>query len=886
MQRLYWRKLIRGRRRNEFQNVNNILWTVVLFVLFVLYFGAYWNRLIPYSEGWGINYAELISSGKVPYRDFYFYMPPLNLLIDWLIWKLSFHYIIIYRLWRCLERFVIGILFYKILKRVTKPEYACIASFLGLVIEAATVYDLLGDYNQTSNLLVLIMIKLLIDYIDIFNIDERREKRKLFCCGIVLGLIFLLKQTVFLAVSVLYFGILTYIFIVNKKRDYIRSVLAVVAGILVPFFLTFLYLWYNDALGAFILQVYLDMDAKGSIFDILLAFPRTILNYKTIILSFTIAAGIVYLEWVKKRKYSEKVKNFLLIYVMINCISIYGLMYSDALKSFGQIVHRKEAFYIAGIILLCVFLYLCKEKNIYRRSFACGFIVTLFIISILYVSAHGSFSSYLYFDIGAFDLLEELPCIYTLLSIILLFRLLFQYKKGQEKEILVHIVILVGGISISFACGMASGESMVSNRAGIILVPYLAVYTLSIKLYGEKIKKLFAITGMFIICTICMSQKIACAYSWWGWEDGVISFADSYDIEIEDLKGFRVNQNVKDMYEEITHVVEDNTDKDSVIYGFPYVKIFNILTENYQMNNFVPVPFYDVCSDSYAKEDAILLQGNPPDIVIWCDIPYCMETHERVFRNGEALGQRDIQNWFSTAVAREEYVLIAQYDSLFVYKKASDIPVGYTYFKSDKVFNTTLKSAEELGIVQEFFKGNGTEKSPYLIRNEEEFNKFRFLVNSGCRFTNCYFRQTRNLQFDKSDIYAPIGKWSEGTYFDGVYDGGNYYIAGLNIQEDSDAGLFGLLGGTVENLTIRDSTIKGRIGAGIAAHALTPAALIMNCNVENTVAVYGERAGGIVDDFSGGIIECRSKAKTYSTAMQEGKIYSYRIGYAIDSDEN
>lgn len=885
MQRLYLQKAIKGRKGNKLHNVNNILWPIVLLVLFISYFGVYWNRLIPYSEGWGINYAELISSGKVPYRDFYFYMPPLNLFIDWLFWKLSFHYIIIYRLWRCLERLVIGILLYKVLKKVTKPEYACIASFLGLVIEAATVYDLLGDYNQTSNLLILIMIKLLIDYIDIFSIDERKEKRKLFYCGIVLGLIFLLKQTVFLAVSVLYFGVLTYIFIVNRKRDYIRSVLAVAAGILVPIFLVFLYLWYNAAFVEFILQVYLDMDAKGSVLDILLAFPRAILNYKTIILTLAIVAGIVYLKWVKKRKHSEKTKRFLLIYVMFNYISIYVLMYFDALKSFEQIGHRKEVFYIAGIILLSIFLYFGKEKKIYRRSIACGFIVILFIVSILYISAHGSFSSYLYYDTEAFNLMGELSALFSLLGVIILFWLLYQYKGEQKKEILVHIMILTGAIACAAAVGMTCIDRL-PNRAVIILVPYLSVFLFSIKVYGEKVKKVFAIVSIFIICTVCMSQKIACAYSWWGWEDEIISLTDSHDIGIEGLKGFRVNQNVKNMYEEIVHVVADNTDTGSVIYGFPHVKIFNILTENYQMKNFVPVPFYDVCADQYAKEEAILLQNNPPDIVIWCDIPYCMETHERIFRDGETLGQRDIQYWFSEAVAREEYALIGQYDSLFVYKKASDTPTGYTYFKSDKAFNTTLKSAEELGIVQEFFSGKGTEESPYLIRNEEEFNKFRFLVNSGCKFTDCYFRQTQNLQFDKSKICSSIGKWSEGTYFDGVYDGGDYFIAGLNIQEDSDVGVFGLLGGTVENLTIKDSTIKGKTGAGIAAHALTPTALIINCNVENTVVIYGERAGGIVDDFSGGIIECRSRAKTYSTAMQEGKIYSYRAGYVIDSGDN
>ena len=112
------------------------------------------------------------------------------------------------------------------------------------------------------------------------------------------------------------------------------------------------------------------------------------------------------------------------------------------------------------------------------------------------------------------------------------------------------------------------------------------------------------------------------------------------------------------MYESIYTVIKENTDDSSVIYGFPHVKIFNVLVDNVDMKNFVPIPFYDVCADDYAKADAALLNDNPPDIVIWCDIPGCMEVHEKIFRDGEKLGQREIVKWFNnvdeTVTAKEE----------------------------------------------------------------------------------------------------------------------------------------------------------------------------------------------------------------------------------------
>ena len=58
---------------------NNILLYGLLCASILVYSAIYFNNTYPISEGWGINYAELMFHGKVPYRDFYYYLPPLNL---------------------------------------------------------------------------------------------------------------------------------------------------------------------------------------------------------------------------------------------------------------------------------------------------------------------------------------------------------------------------------------------------------------------------------------------------------------------------------------------------------------------------------------------------------------------------------------------------------------------------------------------------------------------------------------------------------------------------------------------------------------------------------------------------------------------------------------
>ena len=54
--------------------------------------------------------------------------------------------------------------------------------------------------------------------------------------------------------------------------------------------------------------------------------------------------------------------------------------------------------------------------------------------------------------------------------------------------------------------------------------------------------------------------------------------------------------------------------------------------------------------------------------------------HEELFRNGERLGQRDIQEWF--VASRDQYEVVGQVHDLFIYKlKDNGTPVRYTYFQ-------------------------------------------------------------------------------------------------------------------------------------------------------------------------------------------------------------
>ena len=81
--------------------------------------------------------------------------------------------------------------------------------------------------------------------------------------------------------------------------------------------------------------------------------------------------------------------------------------------------------------------------------------------------------------------------------------------------------------------------------------------------------------------------------------------------------------------------------------------------------------------------------------------------------------------------------------------------------------------------------------------------------------------------------------------FAGIFDGNGYNIRGLYIDTEEDyQGLFGFSTGTIKNLTIKNSYIKG--GNGTGAIVGLNSGTILDCNVQNTsVTGLKEKTGGI-----------------------------------------
>ena len=124
----------------KISTIKNVL-SIGIFLAVVCYSAIYANNTFPISEGWNVNYVELIWHGKVPYRDFYYYLPPLNLLVDAVLWKLSFGSLLLYRLWWLLQRAAIFTLLFRLISRYINVVSTFVACLFSVMLCASSVYD-------------------------------------------------------------------------------------------------------------------------------------------------------------------------------------------------------------------------------------------------------------------------------------------------------------------------------------------------------------------------------------------------------------------------------------------------------------------------------------------------------------------------------------------------------------------------------------------------------------------------------------------------------------------------------------------------------------------------------------------------------------------------
>lgn len=193
----------------------------------------------------------------------------------------------------------------------------------------------------------------------------------------------------------------------------------------------------------------------------------------------------------------------------------------------------------------------------------------------------------------------------------------------------------------------------------------------------------------------------------------------------------------------------------------------------------------------------------------------------------------------------------------------------------------------------------------FEIDTAEKLAGLAALVNDGEDFDNKKVSLTKSIllnevKSDTADLWysgneVPANLWTQigksGTKtFEGIFDAGIYdendrligsnVVKGLYIDETGDnAGLFGYIeDGTVQNLVIDTSYVKGLNNVGTIVGTIYGVATIDNCKTKNAYVNGAKYVGGIAGFlnrsnvllYSGTLSNCENNAKVFSSNIYTG----------------
>lgn len=172
-----------------------------------------------------------------------------------------------------------------------------------------------------------------------------------------------------------------------------------------------------------------------------------------------------------------------------------------------------------------------------------------------------------------------------------------------------------------------------------------------------------------------------------------------------------------------------------------------------------------------------------------------------------------------------------------------------------------------------FAGGDGTKDAPYEISNAAELALLGEKLASESEssdYDSEHYILTDDIylndvsSFDDWRNTAPEFSWKPIDRFYGVFDGNGKTVYGLYINANCGTvdeystntfGLFGLVFGTVQDLTVSKAYIEvsgNETGVGSVAGGMSDEASVKNCSSDAVFYVYDGTTGGIVGSASGG----------------------------------
>lgn len=560
-----------------------------------LYNALFAFSFLPLTEGWFSAYAHLILDGKVPYRDFYIYLTPFYPMALAAIVGLFGDSFFVLRMVGIFIIVAIAVLLYLILARRFSPSSSMVASIAACIYYQSGVAHIPYDFTQVLTLFTLAATWMLV----LAGSEARPFEnlswgmpviRRVLLAGLFATLAFLTKQSngAFVVVAA-WLGCI-YLAIPWGRSGW-RLVIAFGMGCLIPVMIMLAWLFQADALPAFWGQIFGGaLAAKGSLGHVLFAWLNGLLT----------SVYVIQMTSVVKWAVQIIVASFILTKV---------LAFIDKPLAGG----RSEFILLGSLALLCVLV-----------------IANAFIGSLVLANKVG--------ELGLQANNYIIPVATSLSAVLLVLGAMSCFVPAMRKFLSPPVVIL--GI---VSAGMIWGNG---TSAGLSEVGVFAMFALSLAVMMDM--RLFRYAGFAVALALTISliftfasRKFDAPYAWWGVAEPSVREA-THLSKTPIARGLRISQSTAENIDALADSLA-NGSRGGDIFAFPNIPLVYLIANRWP-NSKVVVPWFDFLPDAPARAEAARLLAAPPATIVNLKLPpVAWDAHERLFREGRPLGQRDIQ---------------------------------------------------------------------------------------------------------------------------------------------------------------------------------------------------------------------------------------------------
>jgi hypothetical protein len=656
--------------------------------LIVLSFGSF----LPISAGWYLTWAAEAQHKDV-YRQFFFPLPPLALLVEGTIPRLFSDPIRAEQVLQSIKWLIIVALLYMLLRTVWGRLQAGVGTAFAAAAYFVQPFNIIAGYFELVWLFLILATLLLIR-----GLRPQGRSAPLFFGGAALSAALLVKQTAIFPVALVFLAAFMILFVVWPTSRPIYRFAILLSGFAVPLALTAGWAISQGSASAMVSDLLSGGGKQPKLVDVL--------NWGV---TGTIS-GMAVWPWLllltlfilaKEKRGDQKsitVPKPLLVGAYLLVFA--GLVYPNILG--GTPIVTVGAVYL--LILFLLFLVSSggvdidtffkrkprERSELERPRTWVSKILTSAVIVLLVIAAASALTvaaSVDWIDQGS-NLAQELSGVLQVggaaFALLLLFMgvateadLSVAIRRGTGiaatgKELQVAL-LLIGAMTVGWGIGNSfSGDLTLETWLVSLAAAIACAVGLAETLFSKRSATIILALVLAPLMFFFTARQIAQPYTWWGLAEPALT-SPGVQPDVHALRNFRLQPQEAQFYDDLNAAVAkaQRTANGAATTGsFKNVPVFfapnnaglaDVLKVNSISHN-CPVLWWDVCPEDKLGADVKWVEATRPPVIVWNDPPEAVQqAHEADFRGGAHSAMRALQAWIYLNISDGSYELIQDF---------------------------------------------------------------------------------------------------------------------------------------------------------------------------------------------------------------------------------